>query len=144
MTGKNRAAQAARWHQMSLDGATFAAIAAAEGDGLTRGAVIGAVMRYRARAGIVVAKPAVRRPVIRNPKAPKPEPAAFRPWATVSSYEEQVSSPRHCRHIGGDPRLGTAVYCGHARIEGSAYCAGHAALCVIPGPGKRLGGSRGP
>jgi hypothetical protein len=144
MSTNTRSEDAARWHRMNIAGLSFAAIAAAEGGGLTRNAVIGAVTRHRARhglAGVVKRAPDARRPADRRggDRKPAATPAAkrFVPARTAATYEEQVARAGTCRHIAGDPKQGTAVYCAHEALPGRSFCEGHTALCYIPVPRRR-------
>jgi hypothetical protein len=146
----SRYAQAAEWYRLNCAGLSMQEIADREGGAITKNAVIGAVTRYRRRHKLPIperksngarnTRPdthplgppnSAYNPYVARPRKQRPARAtSFTPGITVPSFEAQIDG-NTCRHIGGDRKDGTAVYCGHERAKPSMYCDGHAEICSV-------------
>lgn len=121
-----------RWLKLSDphgENLSYKEIARLEGGGVTVSAIAGAVYRMRQKIGM--AGP-------RNPQAGRPGHVAaarmrvtgrrdadeFTPTVTAAGIEDSVAR-KTCWHIGGDPKAAAAVFCGHKRVQGRLFCAGH-------------------
>ena len=126
---RDRSEDARRWHELNaVQNIGLSQIAAREG--VSRNVVIGAVFRYRLRHGLVAppqkrAKGDKAAKAVSRPRAVYAPPSApFVPTQTLPTFLD-VLTKNTCRYIGGDPLSADAVYCGHERVGGRMWCAGH-------------------
>lgn len=109
-----------KMYAMNMDGRSFNEIA--RRCGKTKGAVAGAIYRYRMANGLPSPTGCVASvPGVKAPDAP----------LGVSSFAEAIDK-KTCLYIAGDPRNGSAVYCGNERKAGKPYCEEHCAVCYKP------------
>lgn len=111
------------------EGKTAAEIAKELGEGVTRNAVIGKAHRLKLSSRVS--------PIQQNAKKIKsndsPPPVMRRPAKKVPIYlgkELQMDELRDkmCRWPNGDPQGDDFSFCGCATLEGTPYCADHAAI----------------
>lgn len=119
----------ARWLCMIEAGKSYGQIA--KEDGVSRSTIAGAIHRMTGRT-----------PTVNRYIEPVPN---FIPAQTLPDFAAVLAADA-CRYITGDPRAGAALYCGHPRAPGSAFCKAHHKICYRPpasisAPGETTAGA---